>query len=305
METWTSELERVESKYQNMYEKLITAVEELRSLCQLQDVAATQQWKQALQELKQLAETKQKECSSEQKEVYGSLSKLGKSVDKTAQQLLEGACCPSTKLPSHWVNEAICQHLFRKGLFTVGERFADESGICFDDDFMKRIKELYDIVSAIDRDELEPAISWVMRHAGQLKVGDSLLFRLFELQYLQLLSRRKVFEAMEYANKHFPSFAESYLSEIQRLCCCLLFIDRIELSPYADLFSSKLKLETQMEFTKACCNVLGIAQESPLYLVTTAGILALPVLLKAARIFPNKTEWKGTDQLPVEVELGK
>jgi hypothetical protein len=106
-------------------------------------------------------------------------------------------------------------------------------------------------------------------------------------------------------SKHFPAFAESYMSEIQRLCCCLLFMDRIETSPYADLFSPQLLMETQMEFTKACCKVLGIAQESPLYLVVCAGIVALPVLLKAARIFPNKTDWKGTDQLPVQVELGK
>jgi len=71
-------------------------------------------------------------------------------------------------------------------------------------------------------------------------------------------------------SKHFPAFAESYMSEIQRLCCCLLFMDRIETSPYADLFSPQLLMETQMEFTKACCKVLGIAQESPLYLVVCA-----------------------------------
>jgi hypothetical protein len=44
-------------------------------------------------------------------------------------------------------------------LFTVGEQFADESGIIFvDNDFTEPIKELYDIVSAINRYELEPAI---------------------------------------------------------------------------------------------------------------------------------------------------
>ncbi|GJQ13324.1 hypothetical protein GpartN1_g5115.t1 [Galdieria partita] len=308
METWSYEFDRVQSKSQNMYEHLFAAVEELRSFYELQDSVHFEphQWKQQLEQLKQLVESKQKECNIEQKEVYGSLSKLSKSVDKTAQQLLEGACCPCTKLPSHLVSQAICQHLYRRGLFTVGERFADESGILFQEDFTEPIKELYDIVSAIGEHRLEPAISWIMQHAVHLtKGGDILLFRLHELQYLQLLRERKIREAMEYANKHFPAFAESYLSEIQRLCGCLLFIDRIETSPYADLFSPHLKLETQAEFTKACCKVLGIAQESPLYLVTMAGIVALPVLLKAARIFPNKTEWKGTDQLPVEVELGK
>jgi len=313
MDSWNQELERIENKSFRMYERLARAVEELQSILESlygTDQAAVgeePQQRQQLEELKRIAEAKQRECNSEQKEVYASLSKFSKSVDKVAQQLLEGACCSCTKLAPDLVNQAICQHLFRKGLFTVGEQFADESGIIFvDNDFTEPIKELYDIVSAINRYELEPAISWIMKHAVHLtKGGDSLLFRLHELQYLELVRNRKIVQAMEYANKHFPAFAESYMSEIQRLCCCLLFMDRIETSPYADLFSPQLLMETQMEFTKACCKVLGIAQESPLYLVVCAGIVALPVLLKAARIFPNKTDWKGTDQLPVQVELGK
>jgi hypothetical protein len=165
MDSWNQELERIENKSFRMYERLARAVEELQSILESlygTDQAAVgeePQQRQQLEELKRIAEAKQRECNSEQKEVYASLSKFSKSVDKVAQQLLEGACCSCTKLAPDLVNQAICQHLFRKGLFTVGEQFADESGIIFvDNDFTEPIKELYDIVSAINRYELEPAI---------------------------------------------------------------------------------------------------------------------------------------------------
>eukprot|EP00871_Galdieria_phlegrea_P002486 jgi/Galph1/3238/GphlegSOOS_G1939.1 len=314
MESWTSDFEKVQTKYQSIYEQISRALEEIANLCQnfqktISDASSTQSsadWRPQLVQLKKVVETKQKELNTEQKELYSCLSKLSKSVDKSSQQLLEGACCPSAKLPLHLVSQAVCQHLFRKGLFDVGEQFAEASGILLDDKWTESFKELHRIISAIDQDNLEPATSWIISQGIHLtKGGDTLLFRLHELHYLNLLRSNRIQDALQYANLHFASFAESYLSEIQRLSCCVLFMDRIEHSPYADLFSPSLKSETQMEFTKACCKVLGLPQESPLYLVTQAGLLALPTLLKAARIFPNKTEWKGSDQLPVEVELGK
>jgi len=48
--------------------------------------------------------------------------------------------------------------------------------------------------------DIDLVASWIMKHAVHLtKGGDSLLFRLHELQYLELVRNRKIVQAMEYA----------------------------------------------------------------------------------------------------------
>jgi hypothetical protein len=55
-------------------------------------------------------------------------------------------------------------------------------------------------------------------------------------------------------------------------------------SPYADLFAHARLLEAQAAFIKARCQLLRVPPESPLEVTVTAGLLAMPALLKLAAV---------------------
>jgi hypothetical protein len=100
MDSWNQELERIENKSFRMYERLARAVEELQSILESlygTDQAAVgeePQQRQQLEELKRIAEAKQRECNSEQKEV--SCSRLSSFVCQMYPLLGEtiGICEP-------------------------------------------------------------------------------------------------------------------------------------------------------------------------------------------------------------------
>ncbi|KAF3189768.1 hypothetical protein TWF788_009753 [Orbilia oligospora] len=57
-------------------------------------------------------------------------------------------------------------------------------------------------------------------------------------------------------------------------------------------------------FTTEFCALLRLSAESPLYVATTAGAIALPTFNKMATIMKaKKTEWTSQNELPVEVPL--
>jgi E3 ubiquitin-protein transferase RMND5 len=95
-----------------------------------------------------------------------------------------------------------------------------------------------------------------------------------------------IYSCIQYGKKHFQEFKHNPLfsKAIEELLTSLLFINKIEDSPYSNMYSeSYWNLQIQ-NFIKSFCTIHGICKESPLYLASKAGTIALPKLLKVSNI---------------------
>lgn len=245
------------------------------------------------------------EIGTLQKEVNVALGKYGKVMDKVFCTDIAKAY-REVDPQDHIINRIITTHFYRQGLFDLGDCFANEaleSAAALKAPFY----EMYQILQAMKVRNLEPALVWARTNREELlQKGSCLEFKLHQFQFLQLLHKGKRPEALQYARSNFGPFSSQHMGEIQRLMCCLLWADRLEASPYYDLFSSSHWEDITLQFTRECCNLLSQSYESPLHSTISAGSQALPTLLKMATVLASKKhEWQTLKQLPVEIELSK
>lgn len=111
-----------------------------------------------------------------------------------------------------------------------------------------------------------------------------------QLQFVHVLRMKGRREALEYAKVSFTAFAAQHMSDIQKLMACLLWANRLESSPYKDLLSPSHWDVVALQFSRECCNLLGQAYESPLYVTLSAGSQALSSLLKLATVMSSKKQ---------------
>ncbi|CAK7273353.1 hypothetical protein SEPCBS57363_005611 [Sporothrix epigloea] len=111
--------------------------------------------------------------------------------------------------------------------------------------------------------------------------------------------------ALGYARDNFDRFRERHPAEIERLAAALVFASNIRESPYATVFETATAFEDlAAAFTREFCSLLGLSAESPLYVATTAGTIALPRLIKYIGATRSKrTEWTSANEMAFETPL--
>lgn len=226
--------------------------------------------------------------STEHKELHVTISKFGKTIDKSFT--IDTFKPEGIPLESNALNEVIAQHFFRQGKFDLGEMFIQESGIKLDSSLKEPFVEMYKILGAmVSQKNLQPAIQWAKSRRNQLsKIQSNLEFNLHKLQYIHYLIFNNRDEAIKYARQNFSDFATSHLKEIQKLMTSLLYIGRLDKSPYSSFLLPTMWSDITYDFTSACCTLLGLSYESPLYTSVTAGSLALPKQIKVASLLQSK-----------------
>ena len=123
-------------------------------------------------------------------------------------------------------------------------------------------------------------------------------------QYLRLLlsaDRSNRPDALLYAKTHFAPFYTWHAAEINRLMSCIIYVSRLELSPYADLASPALHQDLEAMFAKEFCANLGMSRQVPLRVVgDVGGGGALARIEKGRKVMrERKSEWSQADELPV------
>ncbi|KAG0301591.1 hypothetical protein BGZ98_008208 [Dissophora globulifera] len=229
--------------------------------------------------------------SEEQKELQSSVTKYSKALDKKFTADAMAAINPHAfDNKEQILRKTIALHYIRQGNFEVGDMFAKA--------------KMFDIVAALKNNDLGPALEWATRHRHELEKRSSTLeYKLHRQRYLQLVESQQTNEAIAYA-KQIGYFGTRHKREVQRLMGCLMFIGRIHKSPYADLFAPNASDDIQHMFTRDYCSLIGLSQESPLYVSLTVGTQAMPTMIKMATIMKAKrTEWSQQSELPVEINL--
>ena len=240
------------------------------------------------------------------------------------------------------INRAIGMHLLREGQFTVASAFMDEAsngGIALDlhsktgesqipleqspttdslgsKSLRKQFASMYYILDEMrSRRNLLPATAWARANSIALEArGSNLEFELGRLQFVWLflkdggknehvgLSQRQK-SALAYARQEFGCFQGRYIREIQQLIGAMAFCPNLVQSPYRQIFHNDTAWDDlATSFTREFCSLLGLSADSPMYIATTAGAIALPTLQKLQVIMETKrTEWTTQNELPVRI----
>ncbi|KAI0341728.1 hypothetical protein BDW22DRAFT_1407904 [Trametopsis cervina] len=260
--------------------------------------------------LSQRVDSTKKDIDDRQKEVYNSLAKFGKTLDKRF----------TTPLPSYQplftskeavaaLEPTLARHFLRTGQFETAETFISESGIDIDPSMRSQFLELHRIVTALKAADIRPALEWAVHNRAFLESRSSPLeFHLHRSQYLRLLlsaTPANVPEALKYAKANFTPFYPRYSPEINRLMNCITYISRLHVSPYADLASPALHYDLEPMFAKEFCASLGMSRQVPLRVVgDLGGGGALARIEKGRKVMrERKSEWSQSDELPIEIPL--
>uniref|UniRef100_A0A7S0MZH4 LisH domain-containing protein n=1 Tax=Pyramimonas obovata TaxID=1411642 RepID=A0A7S0MZH4_9CHLO len=249
------------------------------------------------------------QITSHQKDFQGALAKLKKTVDKHFLPDVSKAL-RDQPFDKATLNEVIVQHLLREGKFELGEQLMKDAIVQLPDGYKDQYIQMHQVLEQMSAFNLKPAIQWTQERRVEADTDAlaCLEFKLHRLQFVQLLHKEGRAQALSYARAHLSTFASQQMREIERLMGCLLYANRLDRSPYADLLSPGLWDEIRHEFSRMCCSTLGQAQESPLGVAVSAGTIALPTLLKLVSVMQAKTQpedWNSCQQLPVEIALGE
>lgn len=241
------------------------------------------------------------------KEIYTALNRYGKALDRK----FKPGTTPTAPLPlptdPALLNRATAMHLIREGAFDVAQTFAQEAGaLGIPSNLEPEFTTLYSILAALDAHNLSPAIAWAGENAPALDArGSTLAFELHKLEFIGLYLHDPP-AALRYIaiSRRFAPFASKHAPEIAQLITAFAFPSSP--SPYAHLFVAPATQHTALRalFIREFCGLLGLADESPLYIAATAGAIALPTLTKMGTIMKEKrTEWTSENELPVEIPL--
>lgn len=256
--------------------------------------------------------------SADHRELHGTVSKVGKVVDKNFVSDFTGTTRTDALQDSRnmlLLNKVMAKHYCRQGMDDVAQSLIKESGMpeeiaqeVFDSE--SSFAEIYKICKAIENHNLGPALEWTARFSNELiEKNSSLEFKLHKLAFLQIVSRgiEAQAEAIAYARNNFNKFVDRFGSEIPNLMGTFIYLPNgIENSPYKHLISPEMWTEASYIFLKEACHTLGISKNSALSVVINAGCTALPALLNIKQVMLSRqvlSIWSGRDELPIEIDL--
>ncbi|KAG8691837.1 hypothetical protein FRC11_007803 [Ceratobasidium sp. 423] len=252
---------------------------------------------------------KKKDIEERQKEVYTSLTRMGKLLDKQFTMTLpDTGPLFTSEIAMEALERTIAMHLFRTGSFNVAHTFMEES--CMDtpptnhDQFV----DMHRILTALSHNDFEPALTWCASNRKFLTERQSTLeFALHRAQFLALLlsptdpNARQT--AIAYSKQHFPNLYAEHGPAVRRLLASVLFAQPgLAGSPYADLIQGP---DAASLFAREYCAQLGLGEQVPMKVaIDIGGSGALARIERGRQIMKDsRTEWSSVDELPIEIPL--
>ncbi|KAF9510400.1 hypothetical protein BS47DRAFT_1300282 [Hydnum rufescens UP504] len=249
---------------------------------------------------------RKKDIDERLKEVYNSLGRIGKTLEKKYPD-------PLPKYPplftspqaSAALDRVVALHFVRSGEFNVADIFIHEAHVDTTPNSMDQFVDMHRIVNALRRYDLDPALEWCSWNRDFLRSRFSPLeFHLHRSRYLTLLLKEAdVGRALSYARRHFPSLYPDHALDIARLTNAVLFLplERLAKSPYADLGAPSVHTSLESQFATEYCAMLRMSRQPPLRIVgDIGGGGALVRIEKGKKVMQDKkSEWSATEELPV------
>jgi E3 ubiquitin-protein transferase RMND5 len=162
---------------------------------------------------------------------------------------------------------------------------------------------MYKILESLKSKETSLAIEWAVTNNIY-----GLEFELHKLKFIQLI-QEDTKKAILYSRKHFSKF-DNKINEIKQLMGCLIYSKNLKNSPYWEYLDESLWEDVYYTFHKECFRTLNQPTSSPLFVVTNAGYIAIPSILKYLSIKEINKEvieksQSVKDQIGIEIDLGE
>lgn len=111
---------------------------------------------------------------TEHRELHSSVSKVGKAIDRSFVTDYDSTSRENvfsgSEQQQRMLNEVILQHFYRQGQLEISDVLAEEAGLTPDVRLSKEpFQELNSILEALKARNLEPALSWAVKHREELK----------------------------------------------------------------------------------------------------------------------------------------
>ncbi|QRW00172.1 ubiquitin-protein ligase E3 [Ceratobasidium sp. AG-Ba] len=259
--------------------------------------------------LAKMVEEKRKDVEERQKEVYTSLGRMGKLLDKKfPMQLPDTGPLFTSEAAMDALERTIAMHFFRTGSFNVAHTFMEESCMDTPPAFHDQFVDMHRILTALAANNFEPALGWCASNRDFLTSRHSTLeFALHRAQFLALLlsptdpDARQT--AIAYSRKNFPTLYPEHGRAVQRLLTSVLYArPGLAGSPYADLVQGP---DAASLFAREYCARLGLGEQLPMKVaIDIGGSGALARIEKGRKIMKDsRTEWSSVDELPIEIPL--
>jgi hypothetical protein len=231
-----------------------------------------------------------KQYSDKHKDLHGSISKIGKTIDKCFQS--DFGNVPIFELfdkpeKLKLIYMMICEDLYRQGRMSIAQELIKETNLNDNDLFNVEknfLEEINMILENLREKNLLPALDWCKRKRNELNQTGSLLeFYLHKMRFVQLLEMGNFDEAKIYMMNLRQYFILNGQCEqaVNELMGALLFAQRdLTKSPYKHLLEPHLWLQLSELFMQQAFQQVGLAQDSPLYVIMKTGFQALPALMR-------------------------
>ncbi|KIJ44107.1 hypothetical protein M422DRAFT_30626 [Sphaerobolus stellatus SS14] len=262
------------------------------------------------QEITKLIQDKKKDVDDKQKEIHSSLNKLGKAIDKKFPEPVPAYHEMFTSSEAAKALErTVLNHFMRTGQFASANVLHEDSGIEVDPYQQAQLSEMYNILQALDGNDVTPALRWVELNRAFLKIrASSLEFHLYRSHYLRLLTTAdSPLPALTYLRSFPPEIRTAHEQEFFRLTTSLAYfpLSKLASSPYADLTNPALHSDLRQAFAREYCAHLGLSKQLPLRVVgDIGGRGALAKIEKGRRVMrENKNEWSQSNELPTEIPV--
>ncbi|KAG6409049.1 hypothetical protein SASPL_132080 [Salvia splendens] len=239
-------------------------------------------------------------------ELHTELTRYQKVLEKVLHPDISMACVDAD-FDSHMINQIIIRHFYSEALFDIVDCLVKEAGEDEAISLRLQYQEIHEILEALKSRDLGPVSKWISVNQERLREsGSDLELKLHKLQFVDLLQGKGRSAALKYARTYLAPLASRHMNAIQRLLCSVLWEERLDRSPYADLADPSNWLSFAEDVTRAFCSFAGRSIRDPLTVALAAGMEGLPTLLKLANVMAaNKQEWEAMNQLPVPLELGR
>jgi len=301
-------IESVEDYYKSVDTNLDNLIQQIETM-----IANTNDDKQLKTTVKSLT----KDISDKHKDLHGTISKIGKTIDKCFQS--DFGNVPIIELfdtPEKFklIYMIICEDLYRQGRMSIAEKLIEESKLNDNDLFNLEknfLEEINMILENLREKNLQPAIDWCVRHRNQLNQTGSLLeFHLHRMRFVQLLQMGDFDQAKSYlANLRQYSITNGQCEkDVNQLMGAFVFAQRdLAKSPYKYLLEPHLWLQLSELFMQQAFQQMGLAQDSPLYVIMKIGFQALPALMSIVNAMQNTQVCHilSKDELPIEIDVGQ
>ena len=280
-------IESVEEFYNNIETNLDNIIEQIQTMISNASEFDNQTIKTNVRDtIKSLA----KQSGDKHKDLHGSISKIGKTIDKCFHS--DFGNVPIFELfdkpeKLKLIYMIICEDLYRQGRMSIAQKLIEETNLNDNDLFNVEktyLEEINMILENLREKNLKPALEWCQKNRDELNKSGSLLeFHLHKMRFLQLLQQGDFNQAKIYlTNLRQYSILNGQCEEsVNELMGALVFAQRDLLkSPYKYLLEPHLWLQLSELFMQQAFQQIGLAQDSPLYVVMKIGFQALPALMR-------------------------